>query len=98
MNMPIASTSRVKINDALKIYVSVYANFPGHLDWSTRSYVRTAIILKTNGEELKALLVLRDMLKRMGHHDHPVVNQAKTLFVKWRNEYQPETASPKKGA
>ena len=76
-------------NDALKIYVSVYANFPGHLDWSTRAYVRTALILKEGGHDLKALLVLRDMIQRMGHHNHPVVAQAKQLFVKWRAEYQP---------
>ncbi len=79
-----------QVNDALKIYVSVYANFPGHLDWSTRAYLRTALILKEGGHELKALLVLRDMIQRMGHHDHPVVDQAKKLFVKWRAEYQPE--------
>lgn len=79
-----------KTSEALKIYVSVYANFPGHLDWSTRSYVRTAMILKEGGNDLKALLVLRDMLQRMGHHDHPVIDQAKKLFVKWRNDYQPE--------
>ncbi|MEM0967963.1 MAG: tetratricopeptide repeat protein, partial [Verrucomicrobiota bacterium] len=77
-------------SDALKIYVSVYANFPGHLDWSTRAYVRTAVILKEQGEDLKALLVLRDMIKRMGHHDHAVVTEAKKLFVTWRAEYVPE--------
>ena len=84
-----------KVSEALKIYVSVYANFPGHLDWSTRAYVRTAVILKESGEDLKALLVLRDMLTRMGHHKHPVIDQAKKLFVKWRNEYQPEKAKGK---
>lgn len=75
--------------DALKIYVSVYANFPGHLDWSTRAYIRTALIMKQKGEELKALLVLRDMIQRMGHHKHPGVKQGMELFVKWKAEYQP---------
>jgi len=78
------------VSDALKIYVSVYANFPGHLDWSTKAYLRTALILTENGKELKALLVLRDMLQRMGHHDHPGVTRAKELFIRWRDEYQPE--------
>ena len=58
-----------------------------------------AVLLKDTGSrsELKALLVLRDMLQRMGHHDHPVINQAKKLFVKWRTEYQPEDGKAKKG-
>ncbi|MDF1853016.1 MAG: tetratricopeptide repeat protein [Verrucomicrobiales bacterium] len=74
--------------DALKIYVSVYANFPGYLDWSTRAYLRTAAIMKGTGEDLKALKVLQDMLKRMGHHDHPGVKRGKELFVKWRREFE----------
>lgn len=84
------------VADALKIYVSVYANFPGYLDWSTRAYLRTAAIMKGTGEDLKALKVLQDMLKRMGHHDHPGVEKGKELFVKWRREFeaanQPEEA------
>ena len=78
------------VPDALKIYVSVYANFPGHLDWSTRAYLRTAAIMKGRGEDLKALKVLQDMLKRMGHHKHPGVTKGKQLFVKWRSEYVPK--------
>jgi|GEM_PF-782026 len=81
--------------DALKIYVSVYANFPGHLDWSTRAYMRTALIMKDAGEDLKALLVLRDMLTRMGHLDHPVIDEAKKRFVQWRAEYTPEKSKAK---
>ncbi len=76
-------------SDALKIYVSVYANFPGYLDWSTRAYLRTAAITKGRGEDLKALKILQDMLKRMGHHKHPGVAKGKELFTKWRREYQP---------
>lgn len=75
------------VSDALKIYVSVYANFPGHLDWSTRAYLRTAAITKGSGEDLKALLVLQDMLKRMGHLDHPGVEKAKEVFAAWRVDY-----------
>ncbi|MEM7601160.1 MAG: tetratricopeptide repeat protein, partial [Verrucomicrobiota bacterium] len=75
------------LSDALKIYVSVYANFPGHLDWSTRSYLRTAAITKGAGEDLKALKILQDMLKRMGHLDHPGVEKGKEIFAKWRVDY-----------
>ncbi len=74
--------------DALKIYVSVYANFPGYLDWSTRAYLRTAAITKGRGQDLKALKILQDMLKRMGHHDHPGVDAAKKTFMQWRVEYE----------
>ena len=76
--------------DALKIYVSVYANFPGYLDWSTRAYLRTAAILKGQGEDLKALKVLQDMLKRLGHHKHPGIAKGKEVFIKWRSEYKPK--------
>ena len=79
--------------DALKVYVSIYANFPGHLDWSTRAYLRTAAITKAGGDDLKALKVLQDMLKRMGHLDHPGVDKAKETFVKWRDEYQSKMSS-----
>lgn len=79
-----------QLGDALKIYVSVYANYPGFLDWSTRAYLRTALIMKSRGEDLKALKILQDMLKRMGHHKHPGVIKGKELFVKWRSEYQPK--------
>jgi tetratricopeptide (TPR) repeat protein len=75
------------LSDAVKIYVSVYANFPGYLDWSTRAYLRTAAITKGTGEDLKALQILQDMLKRMGHLDHPGVEKAKEVFADWRAEY-----------
>ncbi|MEM6280450.1 MAG: tetratricopeptide repeat protein, partial [Verrucomicrobiota bacterium] len=82
--------------DALKIYVSVYANFPGHLDWSTRAYLRTAAITKGAGKDLQALQVLQDMLKRMGHLDHPGVDQGKKLFAKWRVEYAEQVKNAEK--
>lgn len=89
-SMAYAYEQQGNLSDALKIYVSVYANFPGYLDWSTRAYLRTAAIIKSRGEDLKALKVLQDMLKRMGHHDHPGVEKGKELFLKWRSEYTPE--------
>ncbi len=88
-NLAYAYEKNGNLSDALKIYVSVYANFPGYLDWSTRAYLRTAAIMKSRGEDLKALKVLQDMLKRMGHHDHPGVAKGKELFIKWRADYNP---------
>lgn len=79
-----------KAREALKIYVSVYANFTGHLDWSTRAYIRTALILRENGKKVEALKVLQDMLKRIGQHNHPGVQSAKGLFIQWRKEYEAE--------
>jgi hypothetical protein len=80
----------------MKIYVSVYANFPGYLDWSTRAYLRAAAITKARGEDLKALKILQDMLKRMGHHKHPGVAKAKSVFGQWRNEYAKKMAQQEK--
>ncbi|MDF1861457.1 MAG: tetratricopeptide repeat protein [Verrucomicrobiales bacterium] len=84
------------LSDALKIYVSVYANFPGYLDWSTRAYLRTAAITKGRGEDLKALQILQDMLKRMGHHNHPGVKKGKEVFAAWRQEYALRVAAQEK--
>lgn len=94
-NLAYAYEKQGNLSDALKIYVSVYANFPGYLDWSTRAYLRTAAIMKSRGEDLKALKVLQDMLKRMGHHDHPGVAKGKELFIKWRADYTPDPEQAK---
>tara|TARA_R110002096_G_scaffold316010_22_gene510471 strand:+ start:851 stop:3760 length:2910 start_codon:yes stop_codon:yes gene_type:complete len=72
--------------EALKIYVSVYANFAGHLDWSTEAYLRTAEILREQNRTMDSLKVLQDMMKRMGHHDHPNIAEGKSIFFKWRDE------------
>jgi TolA-binding protein len=81
--------------EAVTAYVAVYANFAGHLDWSTRAYLRTAVILKERGRTVDALKVLQDMLKRMGHHKHKGVETAKATFFKWRDEYAAEQQSKK---
>lgn len=81
--------------DALKVYVSVYANFAGHLDWSTRAYLRAATMLKEEGKDADALRVLQDMLKRMGHHDHPGVAMAKETFAEWRTAYMASQSQTK---
>jgi len=94
-NLAYAYEQQGNLSDALKIYVSVYANFPGYLDWSTRAYLRTAAIMKSRGDDYKALKVLQDMLTRMGHHKHPGVAKGKELFTKWRAEFKPEPANAK---
>ncbi len=86
-NYALALDKRGKKEEAFKVYVSVYVNFAGHLDWSTKAYLRAAEIKHDQGEELNALKILQEMLQRMGHHDHPGVAQAKASFNKWRAEY-----------
>lgn len=75
-------------NEALKLFVSVYVNFPGQLKWSTEAYIRSARILKSQKKDEKALLVLRDMIVRMRKMEHPAVAEALDLFLKWRAEYE----------
>ena len=74
--------------EALKMYVSVYANFPGHFDWSTQAYLRTADILVARGEQFNALRVLQDMMKSMGHSDHPGVLAGKTRFFELKKQFE----------
>ncbi|MEM1441326.1 MAG: tetratricopeptide repeat protein, partial [Verrucomicrobiota bacterium] len=95
-NLAVCHEQQGNLSDALKIYVSVYANFPGHLDWSTRAYLRTAAITKGSGKDLQALQVLQDMLKRMGHLDHPGVKKGKEIFAKWRVEYAEKVKNEEK--
>lgn len=76
-----------KTDQALKVYVNVYVNFPGHLDWSTQAYLGAANILKAEGNHGDALLVLVDMLKRLGHLDHRNIQRARVLFDKWKTEW-----------
>jgi TolA-binding protein len=73
--------------EALKVYVTIYTNYAGHLDWSTLAYLRTAGLLNGAGKKKQALLVLRDMLQRMGHLEHANIQKGKDYFVKIRDEY-----------
>jgi tetratricopeptide (TPR) repeat protein len=73
--------------EAIKIYVSVYSNFPGYLDWSTKAYLNTAEILRQRGQQGDALKVLIDMLKRMGHLEHPGILEAREKFNTWKAEW-----------
>ncbi len=74
-------------NEALKVFISVYANFPGHLDWSTEAYLRAAEILWTNGRNVEALKMMQDMLRRMKGLEHPNIDKGKATFFQWRDEY-----------
>ncbi|MEM7011483.1 MAG: tetratricopeptide repeat protein, partial [Verrucomicrobiota bacterium] len=73
--------------EAKKLYVSVYANFAGHLDWSVPAAIKVGEMLRAGGQEVEALQVMSDMLKRTGHNKHPEIDNAKKVFFEWRDEY-----------
>ncbi len=75
-----------KRDEAAATFVNVYSNFPAQLDWSTRAYIETAKILRTKGEELDSLKLLREMIQRLGHFEHPGIEQGRELFYRWRDE------------
>ncbi|MEX2382049.1 MAG: tetratricopeptide repeat protein [Opitutales bacterium] len=76
---------------ALGYYVSIYSNFEKQYDWSSRAYLRAALIMDAQGKRREALLILQDMMRRMHQVDHPVVERAKKQFNQWKNEF---TQSP----
>ncbi len=76
-----------KTDEAAATFVNVYSNFPGQLDWSTRAYVETAKIIKAKNQELDAMKLLREMIQRMGHIEHPGVEEGRKLFFEWRTAY-----------
>ena len=89
--LAMAEEEEGNVDEALKLFISVYVNFPGQLKWSTDAYLRAAKILKAKGESEKALLILRDMIVRMrDRSSHPAVAEALDLFIKWRKEYELE--------
>lgn len=72
--------------EAKKAYVNVYVIHAGHLDWSTGAYLRAAEMRREEGELVDALKILQDMLKRMGHLDHPGITEGRERFNAWRDE------------
>ncbi len=75
--------------EALKTYVNTYVNFESHIDWSSRAYLRTALIQRERGDRENAFKVLDDMMKRMGHLDHDTINRARGLHQQWQAEFAP---------
>ena len=71
-------------DEALALYLGTYIHFEGHIEWSSRAFVRTALIYRDRGDEEKALAVLNDMMNRMGHLSHPVIDKARTLHRQWQ--------------
>lgn len=78
------------LDEAVATFVNVYSNFPGQLDWSTAAYIDAARIIHSKGRELDALKLLREMIQRMGHLEHPGVAEGRKLFFGWREEYVKE--------
>ncbi|MFT5466446.1 MAG: tetratricopeptide (TPR) repeat protein [Verrucomicrobiales bacterium] len=76
-----------KASEAKKLYVNVYANFGGHIEWSSLSILRVAVMLREGGQEKNALLAVGDYLRRLGHNDHPGIEAVKHNFFKWRDEF-----------
>lgn len=76
-----------RTEEALKVYVSVYANFAGALDLATAAYLRASDILWNTGRQVDALKVLQDMLRRMERNPHPNVAKAEAKFFQWRDQY-----------
>ena len=78
-----------KTGEALVVYINTYNAFPGHVEFSTPSYLRSALIMKEKGEDLKALLILKDMLTRLKNIEHPNKEKGLELFMKWKADYVP---------
>jgi len=74
---------------ALQQYTATYVQYEGHLEWSSRAFLRTALILDEAGKKEEAFKVLDDMMNRLGGLSHPFINRARTLHHRWRtdNEY-----------
>ena len=69
--------------EALAQYLSSYIQFEGQVRWSSPAFLRSALIAHERGQQDKAIAILEDMMARMGHLSHPVVNKARTLHKRW---------------
>ena len=68
---------------ALEQYVNTYVHFEGHVEWSARAFLRAALIVHEKGDQQRAKNILDDMMTRLGHVTHPIVNKARTLQTQW---------------
>jgi TolA-binding protein len=73
-------------DQARRQYVNTYVHFEGQIDWSAPAFLRSALMAAEDGDPERARQVLDDMMARMGHLDHPVVNRARTLHKQWQEE------------
>ena len=73
-------------DEALEAYLATYVNYEGFIDWSSRAFLRTALIQRDRGRPEQALEVLTDMMARMGHLSHPVIDRARTLHHQWKSQ------------
>lgn len=87
-NYALCLDQRGQREEALKAYLNVYANFTAQYDWSANATIRAGELLIAKGEDLSALKVLQDYLRRATDSDHPGVARAKQEFFRWREEYQ----------
>ena len=69
--------------EALSQYLKAYIQFEGQVRWSSPAFLRSALIAQEQGDQEKALSILDDMMSRMGHLTHPIVNKARTLHQRW---------------
>jgi tetratricopeptide (TPR) repeat protein len=98
VNMPEWGQSRAEANyelarcldmlgrndSALKQYTLTYVQYEGHIEWSSRAFLRVALMLEEAGKKQEAFTVLDDMMNRLGNLSHPFVNRARTLHGRWQ--------------
>lgn len=73
-----------RTDEALALYLGTYIHFEENIEWSSRAFLRTALIYRERGDQGKARRVLTDMMERLGHHSHPIVDKARTLHHRWQ--------------
>ena len=73
-------------DEALQQYTVTYVQYEGHIEWSSRAFLRAALMLEEAGERRKAFAVLDDMMNRLGTLSHPYVNRARTLHRRWQQD------------
>ena len=82
-----ASLDRLgRTDEALAMYVTSYVTFEGQINWASPAFLRSALIERERGDAVRALAILDDMMDRMGHLSHPIVNRARTLHRRWRED------------
>jgi tetratricopeptide (TPR) repeat protein len=73
-------------DEAITLYLGTYVNYEGYIDWSSRAVLRCALIYAEHNRPAQALATLEDMMNRMGHLSHPIINKARTLHLRWKEE------------